>query len=883
MVRGRHAMRGKSRAGNVFLKDTLRMWAGNWKRFVSIAVIAMLGVAVLVGMYAGCQDMFRGASRLYEEQRYYDVQIVSTAGLTDADLRALRQVDGVQSVQGEHMQAAQVSVKGSRKSVTLTALGSQEISRPYVLRGSLPKRSDQIAVTEQFVADSGLDVGDTVTLSADSQQETGEPADGQTGGQLGEPADGQEGEQSQAVDVPEHATISAVVIDLNDLSNPNGYAGVAFRKNAASDYSFFTMPTDVGAPYAAASILVDVSNREQTFNDVYEREVNDVVHRIERNVQQQREQARHDELVDQAVDMAAARIAAAQATSTLDRASVEASVPAVTWYVNTRATTGSYSTLKSDVQSIESLGRVFPVVFVLVAVLMSLTAMTRMVEEDRGLIGTYLALGFGHRTIALRYLGFALLACLIGAGVGDLVGFLGIPAFLLVVLQGLYLVPTVSLQYDWAYGSIGVLIFVVGIGIATVIACWNEVRHTPATLMRPKAPKAGSRVLLEYCTPLWRRMSFLNKVTARNLFRFKGRLLMTIGGVAGCTALIVCGMAINDTVDTLGARQYHDIDHYDMLVVTDPGSFESLRERIADDGKATHTLPAEVINGDMSIGGEQSADIQLVVIDDADAKAIGTMMSWRSVEDHESIRLADNGIIVTQSAGNSLGIRAGDTVTVRGDGVLGQRSARVAAVSRNLIGSNVYISAAYYRQLFGEDMTPNALYATLRGSDTANIDYVDTLAHESEVLSATSTAQLLRDFTFDLMSAVVALIIGLAGGLALVVLFTLANTNISERVREMATLKVLGFFNREVHVYVHKEMLILTIMGIAVGLPLGAWIAGWLTEALAMPSLYFAVYIAPTSYLIAAGVTFLFALIVQWLTNPALDRIDPVSSLKSVE
>ena len=271
-----------------------------------------------------------------------------------------------------------------------------------------------------------------------------------------------------------------------------------------------------------------------------------------------------------------------------------------------------------------------------------------------------------------------------------------------------------------------------------------------------------------------------------------------------------------------------------------------------------------------------------------------------------SLKLDDDGVIVAQSAASALGVKAGSKVRLtNGDGV--QATAKVSAVNRNLIGSDVYISETYYVKLFGTSkrvakntnkktgvqmsvsesdskaLTWNAMYAKLSGSDQSQTDYAQSLEKDSSVVKAVSSAHMADSFKFDLMGAVVALIVALAGGLALVVLFTLANTNVSERVREMATLKVLGFFDREVHHYVNREMMILTVMGVVLGLPLGRFVGGLLTMALNMPSLYFEVEVKPLSYVIAVVATMMFALLVQLFVNPVLDRIDPISSLKSVE
>lgn len=925
-----------------FAKDMLRCWAHGWKRFVSIAVISMLGVAVLTGIYAGCRDMFRAADRFYDAQRLHDIQVLSTYGLTDGDVSALKRVEGVETVQPERTQSVTTDIKGSSKSVTMTELGVEGLDMPYVQDGEMPDEAGEVAVTEKFLVDSGLSIGDHLVVAPeeDNDEVVDSAADATS-------KDG-EGAGEVAPSFPTELTVTAQVLDPKDLTNPTGYSTAAFRSPTTADYVFFA-PSDgvAGNVYTAISIALDNAVDLDAFSDAYDAEVNEVVERIEKSVQNDRQSARRATIVDAArkrLDAAQAdarkRLDDAQTQLDAQRAQYERQLaqfgaseeparsaliganPQLTqaqqqlndaqtqldaqrksvenefadqqrniddigdaqWYVQTRASIGGISSLESDVSSIESIGRAFPVVFLLVAVLMSLTTMTRMVEEERGLIGTYTGLGYGGLAIASRYVLFAVLASLIGGSLGLLLGFLGIPAFLLLVLKNMYVIPDIRLEYDWLTGSAGIVLFVVGILIATTVACAGELKQTPAELMRPKAPKAGSRVLLERITPIWRRLSFLNKVTVRNIFRFKSRLLMTVGGVAGCTALIVCGLAINDSVDTLAVKQYDDIYRYDLMLVASDEDADQMRERVTSEGNTERTMDLRIESGELE-SAEGSETIQLMIVPENGEDDLAAMISLRDVAgSHGTVTLGDNGVIVAQSAAKALGVEAGDTVALT-DGQMRHGEARVAAVSRNLIGSDVYISSAQYDKVFGNE-TPivlNGMLATLRGSADENIDYADELARDPHVLSAVSCDDMQRSFTFDLMGAVVGLIVALAGSLALVVLFTLSNTNVSERVREIATLKVLGFFDREVHAYVNKEMMILTVMGIVIGLPLGRWIGGLLTAVLDMPSIYFEVEVRWWSYLIAAGVTLAFALLVQLFVNPVLDRIDPVSSLKSVE
>lgn len=975
-----------------FVKDMVRMWLHAWKRFVSIALISLLGVAVLTGIYAGCRDAFLATDRFFDTQGLHDIQVLSTAGLTDDDIAALRKISGVAKVQGERSQTVTVDLNG-KKTVTMQEIGTNGIDQPYLQSGRMPEKSGEIAVTRKFIKDSGYKKGDHITVT---------PQDSASSASSATSSVSDSGESdNQAPSFPTELTIVGVVLDPQDLTNPDGYSGTnAFRSSATSDYTFFA-PSDgvTGSMYTAVTILVKGAADKDSFSDVYDDTVSEVADRIDGTVRTNRQKARHQELldagtkqideakaqtdkqfaaaqqqidsnrsqlnqqIDQIVNMQAGAAAGsldettretlretviaaspqlAEAKAQLDQAQskldqqkkdtertlqskqneLEDSIPQVRWYVQDRSQIGGFSSLKSDLESIQSLGNAFPIVFLLVAVMMSLTAMARMVEEDRGLIGTYTGLGYGRLAVASRYLLFALFACLIGGGLGLIAGFLGIPAFLLVVLRGLYVMPDVRLAYDWLYGTAGVALFVVGVLAATVYACAQEMRQKPASLMRPKAPRAGSRILLERIKPLWNRMSFLGKVTARNIFRFKSRLIMTVGGVAGCTALIVCGLAINDTVAALGAKQYQDVYQYDLMVVANDDDADAMRQKVASDGRVTSSMDVRVESGDLT-GDSGSESIQLVAVPDSERSEFGKMVTLQPVRSSwvdgaaDTVSLGDDGVIVSQSAASAMGVKAGGMVTLtNGDDM--QAEAHVSAVIRSVIGSDVYVSETYYRQLFdtaasgtssassasdsgesdnqngesgtsngassnGQQLVWNAMYAKLKGSGESQAAYAEKLEDDDAVMKAVSCAHMAESFKFDLMGAVVALIVALAGGLALVVLFTLANTNVSEREREMATLKVLGFFDKEVHHYVNREMMVLTMMGVVLGLPLGRFVGGLLTAALNMPALYFEVECTPLSYVIAAGATMAFALLVQLFVNPVLDRIDPISSLKSVE
>lgn len=914
-IKRKDAIRNK-RSRSIFpmvFISAIRMWFHEWRRFCILAVIAMLGVAVMTGIYAGCNDMLLGANDTYSKLKAYDLQIVSTLGLTDKDVKAIKKLPFVSEAEaGKSFKATAHPSNNANLSYAMNVVqynhNVKKLNRLHLMRGNMPTNNRQAVVTERFLHDSGLRIGSTLFLSM--QQVTNQP-----------------NSSNQPIQNQKYKLlITGSVLDVNDLDNPNGYQSKAFRNSVISRYPIFTYAISESTnnlPYTAIYVRLNEARRVNDFSQKYRAIVANASNQIKDSVQSDCQEARTNQVIkdqtNQQVDQTIANMpmlknapdsvlakARAQIYAKI-KPEVQKHVPQARWHIFARISNGSYTRLRSDVASIQSLGYAFPVLFLVVAMMMSLTAMARMVEEERGLIGTYLSLGYGRCAAITRHAFFAIFACLVGGGIGDILGFLAIPSLLLKILRGLYTVPGVVLRYDWLYGSICVLAFVIPVAICTIIVSWRETRQVPSALLRPKSPKAGARVLLEHLPFIWNRLSFLNKVSIRNLARFKGRLFMTIGGVAGCTALIVCALALNDTVATLGIRQYDVIYRYDMISISTPDAFQNMKKSVQKDKSSNLVdtiLPAYISSGEIAKSDadngksnsnsnnnshnkivEDSESVQIVVV--KDAAALSNMVRLQDVNNNlQNISLNDDGPLLSQSAASSLGIASGNYITITNSSFK-RAKVKLRAIVRNLIGSNIYMTSRCYERIFGfkngKNVKNNALIMRLRGDDDAKMRYADHVADSDGVLAVMNITRMKHSFSFDLMNAVVALIVTLAAGLALAVLFTLASTNISERAREMATLKVLGFYRREVHAYVHKEMLTLTVIGILVGLPLGRLVAGLLTNALRMPSLYFEVEVSPLSYVIAGFATLIFALIVQWSTNPALDRIDPVSSLKSVE
>ena len=821
-------------------KDIRRTIFRNKKRFCSILIITALGVMMLSGLKAACDDLRYSADQFYDAQQVFDIQIVSTMGLDEDDLAALRKADGIERAEGVYRETVYTSVKGSSQNTDVQTLGGQ-LNTPYLLKGRLPENEKEIAVSKTYADDSEKTIGDTIQFHESSQ-------------------------------IKSTYTISAIVQDPSDLNNKDGAA--SFRSISASRYVCFIREDGISIPaYTAAYVQVKGSRDMASYSDEYEALIKRTKETLEQDVKQQQEDRRYDELVEQ-MKLAAYAIDP-QAAAYVDTSSIEHPK----WYIQDRSSLSSYSNIESDAASIEAVGTAFPIVFFTVAILIALTTITRMVEEERLLIGTYKALGFRNIEIMKKYLLYAGSACLLGGIIGDIGGFLLLPKFVFSIFQTLYLLPNYSLQFDAWYGIGGIALFTGGILIAVWIAVHGELKHMPAILMRPKAPRTGARVLLERIRPLWRNLTFLNKVTARNLFRYKKRMLMTVFGIMGCSALVLCAMAINDSVSALIPRQYEHIYRYDLMVMTDD---EHVYQSLSRDDEVSECLALLVDNATIKSSGNKEERVQLMVFPEQ-----ADVASYLSLEDlnGDPVTLEMGDVYVTQNASQVLDFSLKDTIRVQNSDFKEKR-VKVTGIVQNYLGNTIYMSENTYESLFGS-YRENAVLANFRGdiSKQQKDSYVQKLEDREGVLSVVSTSSMQDAFetSFSLITSVVYLILAMAAALAFVVLFTLSTTNISERVRELATIKVLGFYDKEVHSYVNKETLLLTFLGILAGLPAGTILAQSLTYVLNMPSIHFAVTIRPISYLYTVILSFGFAVIVNLITNRVLNHIDMVESLKSME
>ncbi len=545
------------------------------------------------------------------------------------------------------------------------------------------------------------------------------------------------------------------------------------------------------------------------------------------------------------------------------------------WYRYTRSDNSGVSQYGQDADRIDSVAKVFPVLFYLVAALVCLTTMTRMVDEQRTQLGTFYALGYTRSAITAKYLIYASMAALGGSAIGAAIGLWLFPSVIYNAYRILYALPDLVLTFNAGSTLFAAAAAILLTCAVTLWACTNTLRQNAAQLMRPVAPKSGKKVLLERITPLWKRMNFTSKVTVRNLFRYKKRFFMTIIGIAGCCGLMLTGFGLKDSIMNIVPKQYGEITQYDLMAYL--GS---------DDDKAEAAI-AEVTDNSMYIM-QKAADIEM---DGTDIEGyvfvpeqfdrLDDFIKFKDRSTNQPVEAAPDGqVVIVERIASKLGVKAGDTVSVTVDGKTAQLL--VSGITENYIYNYVYLSEKTFGDSFSEPVDFNQVMLNVEG-DTAAA--AEKLLQNDSIEAVMQTQTLLDSFSdmFDSLYFVIVVLIVCASLLAFVVLYNLTNINIGERKREIATLKVLGFYPLEADAYLLRENIALTIIGTAFGLVLGVFLNAFVVKTAEMDMVMFTRDIMPQSFVFAALLTFIFAGLVNFVVHFKIKKINMTESLKSVE
>lgn len=557
------------------------------------------------------------------------------------------------------------------------------------------------------------------------------------------------------------------------------------------------------------------------------------------------------------------------------------------WYIWNRYDNAGFNSYSQDCDNIEKLGNVFPIVFFIIATLISLTTMTRMVEEERVQIGTLKALGYNKFQIMSKYIIYSLVASIIGGFLGAIFGLKFFPYVIITMYQMMYDITDIVIEINKYYMFLGIGLITACIVGATIYTANKELQSTPAEMMRPKSPKPGKRVLLEKISFIWSKLSFTQKVTVRNMFRYKKKFLMTVVGICGCTALIVAGFGLKDSISGIMDFQYVDIYDYDMMIGLKSTLTNEEKETLIKDLENKDKIEKCIVTymfAENVKHDNYKQESQIMVI--KDTQTIDEIIKLKSLKIGEKLELNENEVIITDKLSQLLNVKVGDEIKIENQDEE-EVSVKISGITEHYISHYVYMTDNLYKKLYGEDVKTNVLF-------TKYVEFLDEesekalskeLLLNSKIASITLTSYLITtmDETLSAMNFVVYVLIISAGLLAFIVLYNLSNINISERIRELATIKVLGFYDKEVYDYVTREIVLLTITGIIFGLVFGYILNSFILGTCEIGILRFKKTVLPQSYIIASVITIIFTTIINFITYFTLKKVDMIESLKSVE
>lgn len=858
------------------LKSSLREIKSSFGRYIAILGIVALGVGFFSGLMVSEEAMLKTGDTYLNEQNFYDFRLMSTLGFDDDDVTALRDASGVTAADGAYQVDALVNDGGDEEKVGRFHSITADVNKLALKEGRLPENDNECVVDSSFYA--GSSIGDTVTVVDNNEKDT---------------LDALSQHEMKIVGVVE----SPLYMRVGRYSSEIGSGEVE---------AIYYVPESVFTSEYYTEMYVSVNTEGEIYSDAYDASIDDAEPTITKAAEDSVD-GRYQEIVNEINDgrkqaqdgldqantaletakkagageetIAKIQAQADEAQKTLDELTVPEE-PEL--YVLTRDEDVGFQFFKSDSSIVSSIAKVFPIFFFLVAALVCVTTMTRMMNEQRTQIGVLKSMGYGNRSVIMKYMMYSGSSGILGCLIGYFLGTWGFPTIIWSAYRYYYALPD---QVMYVFNVPLLLISLAVTLLCTIGVTWlcgySALTQTAANLIRPKAPKAGKRNPFERVTPIWKRLSFLQKITVRNLFRYKARFFMMILGIGGCTALIVTALALQDNFMGVSDQQFNEIDLYDATA-----SFnESLSEEEmaafldANGERIAGALFSYTGNMDISANGTTHSVSMNAPIDN---DQLGDFFSWHA--DDTTYGLPEDGeILLDRGLADRLGVTTGDEVTVR-DSDMHEAVLMVSGVYDNYISNNAYISRGTLADDFGKTDV-NSAYINFQGDGDAHEMAAQLMSEDSNITNVSISQDSMDMFTdmLDSLNVIVLVVILCAGALAFIVLYNLTNINISERIREIATLKVLGFYSKEANAYVFRENNALTLIGALVGLVIGKFFHAFVMGQIVVDGLTFDAYVSPQNYGLALVLTIIFALITQFIMRRKIAKIHMAESLKSVE
>lgn len=813
------------------LKHIFMKIKDNYKRFLSLICMAFLGVGFYAGIQSSSPDMLKTLDNFYDENNVYDISVISNVGLTEDDLLKLSKIKNVELAINIQEKDTYLEIEENNYVVKLIEYNSQ-MNNVYIKEGRLPKNNNEVSVDNALLENNNLKLGDSITI-----------------------------------DGKKYSIVGNVISPLYfSAERPNSNLG-----SGKVDYYIYVYNgfLDLEA-YSNIYITVKGAKKYLTNSDSYKKLINNVKKDIDL-IKDKQQDIRYDELYSDIIE-----------TSEMYGISIdESNFIKPKWYIYDRLDNTSYKELINASDNLKKIGNIFPIIFFAISVLVSLISMMRMIEEDRVENGTLKSLGYNSFHITLKYVIYSLLATTIGSSVGAIFGSYMIPSVIWNIYKKIFFIPKFIYLLKSDYNALGLWICILCICGTSVIVCIKNLREVPANLMRPKAPKSGKKILLERINFIWKKLKFSDKITIRNIFRYKSRVITTILGIAGCTSLILAGFGLKDSIKDVIDFQFNNIIKYDKMLMTNESINQiDIEKELLNDDKVENFTNVNTQNIKVLFNEEQ----EVTMITPDDFNSISKSISLIDLKTNNIIdNISDNSCIISEKTAKLLDIDVGDKISLL-DNDNNKYDIKVSYIIKNYINQYLYINKNTYNNLFN-NYKINSILISLKDEDKNSKEFDKKYISNGYALTIVDNDDIKSSMN-DMLSSIdsiVAILIIAAASLAFVVLYNLSNINISERKREIATLKVLGFYPSEVDKYINRETVLLTILGIGIGLLFGSYLSHFIISTCEPDYIMFDRHVYTLSYFYSLFITIIFTIIVTIVTHFNLKKINMVTSLKNVE
>lgn len=916
--------------------DTLREIKHSFGRFISILIIVALGCGFFCGLKITMSDMQTASYEYFRQNNLMDMRLMSSIGIKSEDVEAVRNAENVTGAYAGYSKDVMYNYDDSGVVLKLMSYNPKTpVNTPVVIEGRLPQKSGECVVEKKISSPTTFEIGNKLTfyspndenildsLKTDTYEIVGIVTSPLYIGYQRDASTIGNGTVVSNVMIPEEDFIVNYYYELfltldgvgqldpfseeykekvNSLAQP---AINAFENSVSSRYE--KLKSDADKQMTSANEKTEMLSgilemQDDELNDYY-KQVRTEYGKAKKEYDEYDDKNSAEALISrakyaklQSVSQVLSEVVQSrnngstsaddkyseqirQANNQIETAKQQLNELGDVIFVHSdRFELTDYSSYKSDTEKIDSIAKVFPAFFIIIAVLVCITTMTRMVEDCRTEIGTYKALGYTDAAILTKYLVYSAAATIPGAVIGTIIGMNTIPVVIFNCYKIMYNIPDIALEINGFYIIMCILVSLVCICGSVTYCCFSVLKSNSAELMRPKAPKKGKRVLLESIPFIWNKISFLQKCTIRNLFRYKRRFFMTVFGIAGCTALMMTGFGLKYSISQVGTRQFSEIFKYDAAGVC--YEIDKGKKILEENSEVKEFLPSTLLQGTASAESNQQS-VHLITCEDMEK--FPQFINLININSGQTCEVNDNSVVITQKLAMLLKLKEGDSFTL----VLTDKKPvelTVSEIAQNYALHYIVISPSYYKQLYGEQAEFNTFYINLKDGTNHN-DFAGELISDSEFLGVSFSNDIAESFYNSMKSldSVIALLIFCAGLLAMIVLYNLANINITERYREIATLKVLGFYDGETAEYIYRENIISTLIGIVSGGFMGLLFHYFVVITAETDTVMFYRHISFSCFVYSALLTILFAVIVNIVLYFKLKKIDMVSSLKSVE